>query len=401
MSNNSVDAILQRMITEAKGINPDINVSKGTDTYLRFASAASAVWGLYKQTDWTLDQIFLTSMAQASLEKDAASKGISVVGLTPSEILSVLLARLRNPVSGGKTGDFERWALETKSDGKAFSLQASMLEGSFSGFSAFNLTNPHTDTIGFSATAGDEGKSLVIDLGSAQAIFGVGIGTHTSRTARFLVSHADNVGGPWVSHGSLTASFWWSMLEFYPTSARFWKLELAELSQLSSYAVPAYHAFTAYGMELYFNNAESEQPTSATVLKNFYGAGTLMTVLAPASLSMRMCEAVRAHQDYEGPVAPRELWVSVPAITTISLKVAVTGTLLSVASFRTEVRQYFAAMDAGSIFIPAQITVFAIKYGAVNAVVSLSRNGGIYSVVSDIIQAGSTELFVLGTVEML
>ena len=40
----TVDQIFQRMVTDAKNIDPLINISQGTETYIRFATAASAIW---------------------------------------------------------------------------------------------------------------------------------------------------------------------------------------------------------------------------------------------------------------------------------------------------------------------------------------------------------------------
>src|SRR5690606_32625802 len=97
--NTSVDAILQRMITDARNLNPTINVSVGSDTYIRFSTAASAIYGIYKQSDWTLDQIFPQSMSPQSLEEFAAYKGWNVDDLTPAEMLYYILSMIRNPKS--------------------------------------------------------------------------------------------------------------------------------------------------------------------------------------------------------------------------------------------------------------------------------------------------------------
>ena len=96
----TVDQILQRMIVDARNYNPNIVISQGTETYIRFATAASAVWGLYKQIDWTLDQIFPPTMNQESLEQWANDRGLNYENLTASELLTLILSYLRNPRSG-------------------------------------------------------------------------------------------------------------------------------------------------------------------------------------------------------------------------------------------------------------------------------------------------------------
>lgn len=70
------------MIVDAKNYNPTIKISQGTENYIRFAAAASAIWGLYKQMDWTLDQIFPTTMNQESLEQWANDRGLEYSNLT-------------------------------------------------------------------------------------------------------------------------------------------------------------------------------------------------------------------------------------------------------------------------------------------------------------------------------
>ena len=103
----SVDTILQRMITDAENLDPSLigTITQGTQTYIRFATAASAIWGVYKQLDWTVDQIFPSTMSKESLEKFATERGKDPDGLTGAELLSFVLSYLRKPPSGGKTSD--------------------------------------------------------------------------------------------------------------------------------------------------------------------------------------------------------------------------------------------------------------------------------------------------------
>jgi hypothetical protein len=397
MPSISVDAIFQRLITDAKNYDPTISVTKGSDTYIRFAATASAIWGLYKQADWTLDQIFPETMSAESLERWAIARGLNYQGLTPAELLILVIERLRNPPSGGKASDFERWTMSVTSQGKAFTLLPGMISGDFSGLTAANLVNPHNmDSIGFSTASGDAGKSLVIDLSVPASIFGVGLGTPTSRRATFSISSADALDGAWTPRGTLNAKFWWEMTTFEPVEAQYWKITLDTIADLDPFQDPEWNRFLCSGIELYTDATFSERASSAKCLANHYGVGTVMMLLSPHSLSMRYCEAVRAKCEEEGPIAPKEIYVNVPVTTTISVRVTLTGTINDLAGFRNDVARYFIDLIPGSLFIPAQITVFAIKYGAINAEIEISVNGGTYVPANDALTSANTEQFLMG-----
>ena len=67
-----------------------------------------------------------------------------------------------------------------------------------------------------------------------------------------------------------------------------------------------------------------------------------MIRLQPSNLSLKHCEAVREKCEYEGPVAPREIYVSVPSETTLDLRVSL-NTLSSVTLFNADIERYFAS----------------------------------------------------------
>jgi len=401
MSSNTVDSILQRLIADAKNLNPDIDVAQGSETYIRFIATASAIWGAYKHLDWTLDQIFPTTMGQASLETYAANRGLSIGIMTPAELLAYIVSRLRKPPSGGKARDFERWAMETVSTGRAFALQASMLSSSTASFSGVDLVAPHDDGIGLHLDESDvDTVVLSIDLGSAQSLFGLGLGTHSSRTGVLEISSTDDPGSTWTVRGSVTAGYWWRIADFDAAVARYWRLRLLSLSDLSIYAKPEWHKLTLYGLECYTAISSTEQASSAKALMNYNGVGTLLTLLQPSGLSMRLCEAVRVRQETEGPVAPKDLFVSVPSVSNLAIRVVITGKLTSTSAFKTAVAQYVAGLGSGALFVSAQIVAYAMQHGASYAVPFISVNGGAEQEYPATIQAGSTELFNLASLEV-
>ena len=394
----TVDQILQRMIVDAKNYNPTIKISQGTETYIRFATAASAIWGLYKQMDWPLDQIFPTTMNQESLEQWANDRGLDYSNLTASELLTFILSYLRNPKSGGKPSDYERWALEASSTGKAIGLESSRIYGNMPDLNAANPVKPHDrENIAFTCGSSDTEKNVVIDLGDSKEIFGIGLGFITKRPATFGIYTSDDAQ-TWTKQGKVDAAYWWAMATFDSVSTRYVKVELEEIEALESWQTEALNTVKCFGVEIYVPSDSNEAPTSSRCLKNYYGVGTVLMLMGPSSLSMRCCEAVRAKCEYEGPVAPREIWVNVPVEITLSLRVTVRKLQqLDEDGFREDVNKYFADLEPGDLFIPSQIVVYAIKNGGENATtIEVSKNGGEYQVETDAIDSYSTEKFVLG-----
>lgn len=393
----TVDQILQRMIVDAKNYNPTIKISQGTETYIRFAAAASAIWGLYKQMDWTLDQIFPTTMNQESLEQWANDRGLNYNNLTASELLTLILSYLRNPKSGGKPSDYERWALEASSTGTATALAATMITGNMPNLSAANAAKPHDrDGIAFACGTDDVEKNVVIDLGSSKEVFGIGLGFITNRAASFGVFTSDDAQS-WTRQGKIDAVYWWAMTDFGAVSARYIKVELEEIESLESWQTESLNEVKSFGIEIYEPSTTDESPSTARCLSNYYGVGTVLMLLGPSSLSMRCCEAVRAKCEYEGPVAPREIWVNVPTEPILSLRVTVQGLQdLNEDSFRKDVVRYFADLEPGGLFIPAQIVVYVLKNGGTNATIEVSQDGGEYREQTSAIASGKTEQFVLG-----
>lgn len=394
----TVDQILQRMIVDAKNYNPTIKISQGTENYIRFAAAASAIWGLYKQMDWTLDQIFPTTMNQESLEQWANDRGLDYSNLTASELLTLILSYLRNPKSGGKPSDYERWALEASSTGKAIGLESSMISGNMPDLSTANAVKPHDrENIAFTCGSSDTEKYVVIDLGGSKEIFGIGLGFITNRPASFGIYTSDDAQ-TWTKQGKVDAAYWWAMATFDSVSTRYVKVELEEIEALESWQTEALNTVKCFGVEIYVPSDSNEAPTSSRCLKNYYGVGTVLMLMGPSSLSMRCCEAVRAKCEYEGPVAPREIWANVPTEQVLSLRITVDGlTNMDEDGFREDVTKYFADLTAGDLFIPAQIVVFVLKNGGTDAVVEVSKNGSEYQEQTSAIHPDKDdEQFILG-----
>lgn len=395
----SVDQILQRMITDACNMDPNLigKITQGTSIYIRFATAASAIWGLYKQLDWTVDQIFPSTMSKESLEKFATERGKDVSEMTGADILEFVIQYLRKPPSGGKSSDYERWALETVSNGSVIEMEASMVNtsGSTIAVNASNLITPkNIDTIGFEVGSTDVNKYVIIDFGSSKNVFGIGLGFTTKRAAEFDV-YSSTDGTSWTKQGTVGAAKW-SMDDFDAVDAQYWKIVLKSIGSLESWQTASLNTVKCYGIEFYTEEDSHESADYAKTIANGKGVGTMSILLAPVSLSMRLIENVRKHCEEEGPVAPREIFVSVQSESTIDLYVNVAefGNLDETA-FRSDVEKYFDSLQAGDIFVKAQIIVFAIKHGASNATVTYTVNGGT-SLSADSYKPSPEEKLVLG-----
>lgn len=393
----SVDQILQRMITDAHNLDPNLNISQGTETYIRFATNASAIWGLYKQYDWTVDQIFPSTMSKESLEKFATERGKDVSEMTGADILEFVIQYLRKPPSGGKASDYERWALETVSNGSVVPMQASMVKTSSSTITvnAANLIDPKkTSTIGFAVGSSDVNKYVIIDFGSSKSIFGVGLGFTTYRNASFDI-YSSTDGSAWTKRTTLNTSKW-SMDDFEAVDAQYWKIQLSSIDSLASWQTASINTVKCYGIEFYTDDTVRESADYAKTIANGKGVGTVSILLAPVSLSMRLIENVRKHCEEEGPVAPREIFVSVQSESTVNLNVEISGfENLDESAFRSDVEKYFDSLQAGDMFVKAQIIVFAIKHGASNATVTYTVNGGT-SLSEDSYKPSPEEKLVLG-----
>ena len=396
----SVDDILSRMITDAKNMKHDINISQGTETYIRFATEASALWGAYKQIDWTVDQFFPSSMSKESLEKFARERNKDPEGLTGAELLSFVLSYIRKPPSGGKPTDYERWALETVSAYSVVELDPSMISGTMNVNATAFCAPKDKESIAFSVGSSGLGNYVVVDFDDDKDIAGIGLGFTTVRGAVFKVySSAD--GETWTLRSSLGA-VGWSMDTFNnKVTARYWKIVLNSIDPLESWMTESLHDVKCFGVEFYAADESQEKATFAKVFKNAYGPGTLAILLAPVSLSMKHLEAVREHCEDEGPTAPKEIFVSVQRETPVHVRVnaTVSGSFDN-STFTSEVQKYFAGFDAGDIIVTAQIEVFAIKSGATNASVQTSFNGVDYTE-SAYIKADPDQKFILGTLSVV
>lgn len=112
----SYDELLNAILTDYINQLPGADTSKGSMIYIKSAAIASALWGLYQHQRYVLDQTFPDTADTASLEHHAWVYGISrIAGENDQELLTRLLAAIRQPPAGGNKNDYEQWALSIDS----------------------------------------------------------------------------------------------------------------------------------------------------------------------------------------------------------------------------------------------------------------------------------------------
>jgi uncharacterized phage protein gp47/JayE len=117
------DELLNAILTDWRNQFPEADTSQGSLVFLRSACLASALWGLYHHQEWISRQIFPDTADTAMLEHHAWRKGLTrLPDETDEQLLSRLLAVLRNPPAGGNRFDYEMWAREIADVAQAWCL---------------------------------------------------------------------------------------------------------------------------------------------------------------------------------------------------------------------------------------------------------------------------------------
>lgn len=117
------DELFNAILTDWRNQFPEADTSQGSLIFLRSACLASALWGLYHHQEWIARQIFPDTADTEMLEHHAWRKGLTrLPGETDEQLLSRLLAVLRNPPAGGNRFDYEMWAKEIDNVAQAWCL---------------------------------------------------------------------------------------------------------------------------------------------------------------------------------------------------------------------------------------------------------------------------------------
>lgn len=116
------DDALQRVLTDYGNASPDHQVVVGDPVYMRAVGLASALWGLDREADWVLRQIFPDTADADQVAHFAGQLGLVQQSAEDAgSLLSRVLARLRTPAAGGNATDYEQWAAAVPKGSEAVS----------------------------------------------------------------------------------------------------------------------------------------------------------------------------------------------------------------------------------------------------------------------------------------
>lgn len=107
----TVDQIRDEMLTDIGNLDPDIDTSTGTLTFIIIVAVAAAIWGIYQFLNYVLDQIHPDTSDEVNLERHAADYRIQrLTGEPTAALLERVLERKAYAPAGGNRYDYERWA---------------------------------------------------------------------------------------------------------------------------------------------------------------------------------------------------------------------------------------------------------------------------------------------------
>jgi len=111
MSYTTYDGLFNDVLTAYKGAGTSVDCSVGSDNYIRATGLATALWGLYQRITWTVKQLSPQTADDDQVIQDGADLGLSMSGTeTVADLLTAILAKLRNPPAGGNTSDYVSWS---------------------------------------------------------------------------------------------------------------------------------------------------------------------------------------------------------------------------------------------------------------------------------------------------
>lgn len=122
MNYTSFDDLFQTVLTAIQNASQGRQIAKGDPLFQRAAGFSSAVWGLYRQADWTRDQIWADTASEDSIVHHASLIGITrAPAEDAAQLLARFLARIRSPAAGGNRVDYEQWAMSVPTGAESIS----------------------------------------------------------------------------------------------------------------------------------------------------------------------------------------------------------------------------------------------------------------------------------------
>lgn len=230
----SFEEILNQMLTDFRNQAPDEDVSEGSLHFLRYACVSSAIWGIYKSSQRTKNQIWPDTADREELEHHAFLDGIvRQEAETDASLLSRILETRRAPGRGGNRYDYPIWMKEKSVvAGTIHNPTSAMLSSSGLGsFSAAQCVDDNDGTKAFDTNSATPGAFLKIDCGTGNHRQFVKCEFYMSAaggTAEWTVEHSeDDMTYTPVETGGTAQYAEWNPIQWTADgSHRYWRIRL-------------------------------------------------------------------------------------------------------------------------------------------------------------------------------
>lgn len=109
------DEILEEILIDYQNLDDAPDVSESSTAFIMGSVLASAIWGLYRYSDYINKQHFPDSADTEHLNRWGTIYDISrLTDESNSDYLARILDFIRNPDAGGNANDFESWATDSE-----------------------------------------------------------------------------------------------------------------------------------------------------------------------------------------------------------------------------------------------------------------------------------------------
>lgn len=373
----SFDEIFNSILIDYQNQFPGADTSQGSTLYIKSGALASALWGLYKNSDFISRGAIPITAPTAFLDFWANTYGVPrQPGESDADLLERFLDRIRNPPAGGNKTDIEIFVRGITSSGIVLPeadtddivSNSRITNAGFGDFDLSKFFDTATTSACFSTSGASAGANWVLDLGVGNVKEFEALGLHTFDTGlvSLSVAHSDDgVIYTNVATGFLANDKEWNFAEWSGAGPhRYWKLELENTPA----SVAAFN-------EVEFYETGVEDVSSAQVFPNFLAIGTFHVIVDRTGVlaSNKLLAKVRSELDDFLPIAPHEFFVLRPIEVVQDVTMAVTDGNAegNLAQLTADIDNFFATIDPGEPLFVAQLILFGLNAGYTNAAVSV------------------------------
>lgn len=363
-----IDVIRDQILRDYRATLPEADTSTGSLINADASALSVAVWGLYKNQSWIVQNMLPDATSKDILERWARIYGIITVGKSSTQILTELTERLRNPAAGGNKADIERWAREANSNGILnLPLEepspATITNSGFNDFNEDNFTDGDELTTAFSTFGGGAGSSFKLDygVGFAKDLVGSGFWKYVSESVFFKVEYSEDD----ATFVEVVSSY-----ELIGLGYSFANWDSVGAKRIWRFTMTASTVLDISIGEVEFYEAGVEFVNSAVCYPNYGAIGTFHLVCSrnQERITNKLLDGIAEIIDFKIPISPHEYWVIRPSRKPITVIVNVIGDNLNTGIMETQTRNYIKSLAPGQTFIKGQVEVICYQNGATNVI---------------------------------